>query len=80
MQLGKGQISDMSTRQNEAHEPLAEICGQKAIDNELPVVYLFRHGETAYTVAGPAHKLIDLTLTLRLAGLAHRRKWRGLPC
>lgn len=91
MELGKGQISDMSTRQNEAQEPLAEICGQKAIDNQLPVVYLARHGETAYTVAGRHTSFIDLSLTLRgecnarglgerLAGLAHRRKWRGVPC
>lgn len=85
MELGKGQISDMSTRQNEAHEPLSEIRGRKAIDNQLPVVYPARHSEPAYTAAGRHTSFIDLSLTLRgecdarglgerLAGFAHARK------
>ncbi len=91
MELGNGQISDMSTRQNEAHEPLAEASGQKAIDNQLPLVYLTRDGETAGTFAGRHTSFTDLSLTLPdecnargsgewLAGLAHRCKRRGLPC
>jgi hypothetical protein len=36
MDLGEGQVIDMSTLQNETHEPLAETCGQKAMDKQLP--------------------------------------------
>ena len=46
----------MGTLQNETHESLAEACGEKAMDNQLAVVYLATHGETAWSVAGrPAH-------------------------
>ena len=54
----------MSTLQNEAHEPLAETWGQKAMDSQLPVVYLARHGETAWTLAGRHISFAHLSLTL----------------
>ncbi len=88
MELGKGQIIDMSTLQNEAHEALAESWGQKAMDRQLPVVYLAGYGETAWTLAGRHTSFTHLSLTLWgerdalavLYVLDHRCKWRGLPC
>ncbi len=84
MELGERQISDVGTLQNETRARLAEICSQKAIDNQLPVVYLARHAETAWTLADRHTSFTDLSLTLRgecsarglgerLAGLALHR-------
>lgn len=65
MESGEGQIIGMTTLQSEAHEPLPETRGQKAMDNQLPVVYLARHGETAWTLAGRHTSFTDLPLTSR---------------
>jgi broad specificity phosphatase PhoE len=41
------------------------LCENKAMSNELPVVYLARHGETAWSLTGQHTGLTDLPLTER---------------
>ena len=41
------------------------LCENRAMSNELPVIYLARHGETAWSLTGQHTGLIDLPLTER---------------
>jgi hypothetical protein len=41
------------------------LCENKAMSNELPVIYLARHGETAWSLTGQHTGLTDLPLTER---------------
>src|SRR5712672_1706640 len=52
--------------------------GTTAMDKQLPVIYIARHGETAWTLTGQHTGLTDLPLTARgecnARGLAYRLK------
>ena len=51
---------------------LGEQCGSDVMSEDLPALYLVRHGETAWSITGQHTGLTDLPLTERGERNAHR--------
>ena len=60
-------LSKIEITENRAGNDMSEV---------LPIVYLARHGETAWTISGQHTSVTDLTLTERGERNAHRLKKR----
>jgi broad specificity phosphatase PhoE len=44
-------------------DTVTSVRGHKPMENQLPVIYIARHGETGWTVSGQDTGLTDLPLT-----------------